>query len=349
LASERSGKVQTVTGLIEPAELGIALAHEHLLIDINFTRLIPREAAAKGRSLQPMTLDNLWHIRRDWTNAEDRRLDDEGEIIEEVGHFVRAGGRTIVDATPIGLGRDPLGLARIARASGIHVVMGAGYYSMEVPQPGLDEKSVDDITGEIVHDFDEGFGWPAVRSGVIGEIASSYPQHPNEARVLQAAVAAQQHTGAGLLIHPGRYPGAPLEIIQRVKELGGDPSRTTISHLDRTIFDHDTLGALADTGCYLEYDLFGQESAYYPYNPSIDMPNDAGRVNWITWLIERGHRGQILVGHDLGNKWRLRKYGGHGYAHLVENVVPIMRRKGLGEAELRAIFVENPARALTFR
>jgi phosphotriesterase-related protein len=349
MANTLSGKIQTVTGLIDPSAIGITLAHEHLLIDINFTRLIPREAGAKGRSMQPVTLESLWHIRRDWTNSADRLLDNEAEMIEEAGHFKRAGGVTIVDATPIGLGRDPLGLARISRGSGVQVVMGAGYYSMEVPQPGLDDKSVDDIAGEIVHDIEVGFGWPAVRSGLIGEIASSFPRHPNEVRVLQAAVLAQQQTGAGLLIHTGRDPGAPMETIDRVKEAGGDPSRVTISHLDRTIFDGGRLAALAETGCYLEYDLFGQESAYYPYNPNIDMPNDAGRVDWIRFLIDRGHLDQVLVGHDLGNKWRLRKYGGPGYAHLVENVVPIMRRKGFTDAELNSIFVDNPGRALTFQ
>src|SRR5437870_1378985 len=105
-----SGNVQTVTGAVEPAALGITLPHEHLLIDWNFTRLTPSEAGAKGRAMAPFTLESLWHIRRDWRNAMDRSLNDEDEIIEEVVLYKRAGGRTIVDATSIGLGRDPAGL-----------------------------------------------------------------------------------------------------------------------------------------------------------------------------------------------------------------------------------------------
>lgn len=343
-----AGKVQTINGPIDPSQLGITLAHEHLLIDINFTRLIPREAGIKGRSLTPVTIENLWHIRKDWKNSNDRILGDEDEIIAEANYFKAAGGSTIVDATPIGLGRDPLGAARIARATGLNVVIGCGYYSMEVPQPGLDDKSVDDITSEIVRDIEVGAGWPPVKAGLIGEIASSFPRHPNEERVLRASVAAQQQTGAPLLIHPGRNPKDPITIVSLVKEYGGDPSRVTISHLERTIFDQDTLGELADSGANLEYDLFGEESAHYPYNTEIDMPNDGGRIDWIQWLIARGHLDQVVVGHDLGNKWRLKKYGGPGYAHLVENVAPIMRRKGMSDDELNAIFVRNPARILAF-
>lgn len=348
MAGQLAGKIQTVTGIIDPADLGVTLPHEHLLIDINFTRLIPSEAGAKGRAGQPMTIENLWHIRRDWRNAADRNLSDEDEVIGEVLLYKRAGGNSIVDATPIGLGRDPLGLGRIARGSGVNVIMGCGYYTMEVPQPGLDDKPEATITAEIVHDIQEGFGWPSVRAGIIGEIGSTWPRHPNEEKSLRAAVAAQLQTGAPLLIHPGRNPRAPIEIIEIIKRAGGDPGRVIMSHLDRTVFDLDTLLELAGMGCYLEYDLFGQESSYYPYGPDLDMPNDAMRVNWLLRLMEHGYRDRLLVSHDLGNKWRLRKYGGHGYGHIIEDVVPVMLRKGMTPDDVEQILVRNPARALTF-
>ena len=58
--------------------------------------------------------------------------------------------------------------------------------------------------------------------------------------------------------------------------------------------------------------------------------------------------GQVLMAHDICNKHRLTKYGGHGYAHILENVMPIMRRKGFLAGEIDQILVGNPARALTF-
>jgi phosphotriesterase-related protein len=339
---------QLVTGLIDPSELGITLTHEHLLVDLNPAGRVPREASRKGSALAPYDTQNSWALAHGRENLDDERLLDEDEAILEASFFQRAGGRTIVDATTIGIGPDPLGLARIARATGLNVIRGAGYYTMEVPQPGLDEKSEDEIAAEIVRDIDEGVGWPAVRAGIIGEIASSWPRHPNEEKVLRASVAAQNATGAPLLIHPGRDPRAPIELMDIVAKAGGTPARTIMSHIDRTIFDYDTLRELAETGVYIEYDLFGQEQSFYPYDLKVDMPNDARRIDHIMWLFEHGFGERVVVAHDVCNKHRLRKRGGHGYAHLIENVAPMMRRKGMTLEQIETVFVANPARVLAF-
>ena len=70
-------------------------------------------------------------------------------------------------------------------------------------------------------------------------------------------------TGAPLIIHPGRNPKAPFEILDVLEQGGADISRTAMSHLDRTISDIDELVRLAQRGCYLEFDLFGIEVSNY--------------------------------------------------------------------------------------
>ena len=70
-------------------------------------------------------------------------------------------------------------------------------------------------------------------------------------------------TGAPLIIHPGRNPRAPFEILDVLEQAGADISRTAMSHLDRTISDVDELLRLAHRGCYLEFDLFGIELSNY--------------------------------------------------------------------------------------
>ena len=70
-------------------------------------------------------------------------------------------------------------------------------------------------------------------------------------------------TGAPLIIHPGRNPKAPFEILDVLEQAGADISRTAMSHLDRTISDVDELLRLAERGCYLEFDLFGIEVSNY--------------------------------------------------------------------------------------
>jgi predicted metal-dependent phosphotriesterase family hydrolase len=39
-------------------------------------------------------------------------------------------------------------------------------------------------------------------------------------------------------------------------------------------------------------------------------------------------------------------YNGHGFAHLIEKFLPILRTMGIGEGQIHTMTVENPARAL---
>jgi len=78
------------------------------------------------------------------------------------------------------------------------------------------------------------------------------------------------------------------------------------------------------------------------------MPNDAARINLLAGLIEAGFGGQITISHDICFKDKLVRYGGQGYSHILENVVPLMRRKGLDEAAVRTMLVDTPRRLLTF-
>ena len=119
-------------------------------------------------------------------------------------------------------------------------------------------------------------------------------------------------------------------------------------HICRTIADLKEVVDLAQTGIWLEYDLFGLENSYYPYNPSFDMPNDGGRMAHVLALIAAGHQDQLLLSHDIAYKSSLVKYGGYGYHHLLVNVVPRLRAKGVDDAGLRRLLVENPTRAFAF-
>ena len=342
------GKAQTVLGTVPANELGISLTHEHLLVDLGSTFSPPDDATSYSFAYQPVTTENLWWVRYNYGgNKDNMELLDEDTAIAEAARFKKSGGQTIVDATSVGIKRDPLGLARIARATGLNVIMGSGYYVHDYHPKSIVDKSEDEIVEEIVADITEGVGDTGIRSGVIGEVGCSWPLDENERKSLRAAARAQRLTGAPLLIHPGRNPQAPLEIMEIVRESGGNPTRTIMSHVDRTIFDNDTLDKLAETGCFIEFDLFGSETTFYPFSP-IDMPNDGKRLDFFMHLRDEGRLGQVLMAQDICNKHRLTKYGGHGYAHILENVKPIMRRKGFLAEEIDQILVGNPARALAF-
>ncbi len=346
--SELSGKIQTVLGPVAPDDLGITLTHEHLLIDLSTVLIEPQGASEIELSRQPVSLENLsWIIYHSESNIDNMILSDETTIIEEALRYKKYGGRTIVDATSIGIRRDPSGLARIARATDLNVIMGAGYYIHDCHPPDMDGKSEDEIVEEIVKDVTQGVGDTGIKSGIIGEVGCSWPMPNNEVKSLRAASRAQAITGAPLLIHPGVDPSAPKRAIEIVLEAGGDPKRAVMSHLDRTIFDFETLDRLAATGCYLEYDLFGNEKALYPLGP-IDLPNDARRLDFVFHLRDQGRLDQVLMAQDVCTKIQLTRYGGPGYSHILEHVVPIMKRRGLSQDEIDHVLIDNPKRALAF-
>ena len=344
-----AGHVQTVLGTIAPEQMGVTLPHEHLLIDFKVMFSEPAAASDKGRAYEPVSLANLGWVRQNFNaNLDNLRLTDEQVAADEILLFKRAGGSTVVDPTPKTLARDPLALARIARATGLNVVMGAGYYVHASHPPDMDARSVDALARELIADVTTGVGDTGIRAGLLGEIGTTSPWTDNEKKVLRAAVAAQRETGAPLMIHPGRHPRMPMELAEFVQKEGGDLRRTIMCHICRTIADVRAVLDLAQTGIWLEYDLFGLENSYYPYNPSFDMPNDGGRMAHVLALIEAGHRDQLLLSHDIAYKTSLVKYGGYGYHHLLLNVVPRLRAKGVDDAALRRLLVENPTRAFAF-
>ena len=340
--------VQTVLGPVRPEELGPTMTHEHLLINFLCMFTPPEEASELGRVYEPISMENLGRVRQDYYSYRDNLLlTDEDTAIAEAKLFARHGGGAIVDATTIGIGRDPLALARIARETGLHIVMGAGYYVDAVHPAEMYHWSELEIARGIVEDIKVGVGNTGVRAGIIGEIGCTWPLTSNERKVLRAAAAAQLVTGAPILIHPGRNPDAPFEILDVLTMAGANLSRVIMGHLDRTIFDPQVLLELAASDCYMEWDLFGIETSYYPLS-DIDMPNDVQRLDTIKRLIDEDYGHKIVIAHDICTKHRLSRYGGHGYHYILERIVPRMRRRGFSEEEIDAILVDNPARALTF-
>ena len=345
------GKAMTVLGPVAADELGIVLPHEHLLAYAPHVMTVPQEAGKRAVYHAPMSMEILSALKYGgMVNRENCQFLDAGAAIEEILAFRNAGGATVADVTSRGIGRDPAGLARIARVTGLNVIMGSSYY-VEAVWPAdwdMDARSEDDIARGIVDEICEGVGDTGVRPGIIGEVGCSWPMTANERKVLRASARAQRLTGAPLMVHPGRDQGAPLEIIAVLKEAGADLRRTIMCHVDRTIDREPVLKELAETGCMIEYDLFGYEGSYYAWTLPLDMPNDARRLRWLAWLIAEGHGNQILVSHDIYFKDKLVRYGGHGYAHILANVVPLMRRHGFTEETIHTILVENPKRVLPF-
>lgn len=337
------GRAQTVSGTIDPGLLGPTLMHEHLIWDIRTPAMV-----AEGDPGPEITLCNCFRMNYG-------RKKTPGNLVlrcretatEAVAEMVGLGGRTIVELSSGGLDPDPQGYVEIARRTGAHIVMGCGHYVDDYQAPANRGRSVEDFAAEMIDQIQVGAWGANVRAGIIGEIGCQSPWTDLEKRVMRGALLAQAETGAALNVHPGRDADQPQEVADFIRAEGYPTDRVIISHIDRTIFDDDRLLRLADSGVVIEFDLFGQENAYYPWS-DIDMPNDAGRLRLIRSLVARGHLPQIVISHDICYRTRLTRFGGHGYGHIFENVLPMMRARGFSEAEIDAIMVGNPRRLLTF-
>lgn len=337
------GRAQTVLGLVDPGELGATLMHEHVLWDIRTPTM--RAEPDQGPEI---SLCNCYAINYGRNKAfGNYRLSDEGIAEEELRAMAEAGGRTVVELSSGGLDPRPHGLVTLARNTGVHLVMGCGHYVHEYQPQANHGRSAEQFACEMVEQIQVGAWNTDVRAGIIGEIGCQAPWTDLEKRVMTGAVLAMNETGAALNVHPGRHPDQPQEVAEFVRALGADPTRVVISHIDRTIFDEDRLFRLADSGVVIEFDLFGMEQSYYPL-ADIDMPNDAGRLQWVRKLIDRGHLERITISHDICYRTRLTRFGGHGYAHIFANVIPQMRNRGFTAQEVDALLVGNPRRLLTF-
>jgi len=61
-----------------------------------------------------------------------------------------------------------------------------------------------------------------------------------------------------------------------------------------------------------------------------------------------GYIKQILLSQDIGQKIQLVSYGGWGYAHILREVIPLMRIYGITDEQIDTMMIENPKRLLPF-
>ena len=310
-----SGRAQTVLGPVNPAELGWVLPHEHTAIA-------------------------LWHIPNRWDYWELRR--DEPVIVEELAAFRAAGGGTVVDLTLDGVGRDPEWLAGLARATGLHVVMGAGWYrGAHYPAEALvDRRSVDALTDLIVRDATIGVGDTGIRAGIIGEIGTDKPWlSAQEERVHRAAARAARRTGLAITTHAVQST-VGIDQLDVFAAEGADLSRVVIGHADSTpSLDYHL--AIVERGAAVEFDFLGM--AFTP----LERHGEGRLVDILRELLARGHVERILLSQDVCHDGQLRRYGGNGYTYLAEAFLPRLRAAGVSDEEIRTMTVDNPRRLLT--
>lgn len=301
------GRLRTVLGDLVLAPDALILPHEHLLCDFS---------SVSGQ---------LDHILNEWELARD-----------ELAPVAAAGVGALVEVTPPDLGRDPAGLARIAQATGIGVVMATGWYRESFYPPEIDRRTVGGLAAEMIEELTAGVhvgDGRLVRAGVIGEIGTEHRYiTAREERVFRAAARAARETGAPLTTHTGVYPSGVAQL-ELLLEAGAPREQIIIGHADMHL-DGEYHRSLLRAGVMIQFDTTGR----------THLNADERRADHLVNLIREGWLGQLMISSDRCFKSDLRAFGGVGYDHSVVAFARLLADRGVSPEEFGVLTRENPKR-----
>jgi phosphotriesterase-related protein len=313
--SIREGVIQTVGGPIQPDQLGVTLPHEHLYIQ-------------------------FWEIpgRNDYAG----QLEDEQVLCEEVLAFKKLGGQSIVDCTVRDIGRSPEKLLRMSELTGVHIVMGCGWYREPYYPPGdlVDRRPVEDLAREIVSEINGGVTGSGIRPGIIGEVGTDKSWvSAQEERTHRAAARAHLATGLAITTHS---IGKPVGITELAifEDEGVDPRRVIIGHCDHPFclfLDYHL--EILKRGANVQFDTWG--------NKTPELDERAFQI--LIKLLDRGYADQLFLSQDVCKTQHLRYLGGNGFTYVLGTLLPKLRQAGVPEVLITMMMVENPKRVLTIK
>ncbi len=316
--------IQTVLGAVEPEQLGITLAHEHV-----FT----------------LTPDSQQQWSDEWD--EETRV---AEAITTLTALAASGVSTIFDPTVDGLGRNIPRVRRInEQVPDLNIVVATGIYTYaDVPGwfsargpgalPDLPEPMIDLFTRDIT----SGIQGTDVRAAFLKCAIDHHGLTKGVERIMRACAQTHLGTGAPMMVHthPGSQTG--LEVKRVLAEEGVAPTRVMLAHSgDSTDADH--LSSLADEGFLLGMDRFGIDT----------MLDFDGRVGIVVELCRRGYAGSMVLSQDAACyiDWVqpdvMPFLPNWNYLHVQRDVVPALLAGGVSQEQVDQMLVANPRRFLT--
>jgi phosphotriesterase-related protein len=348
---DMSGKILTVAGPMEPSALGQTLMHEHIFIDFQDPKPKSSLAANISADRPSLSLQTLsaTRSRRIGSARDSQALGDFEEMRAEVLEFKKWGGQAIADMSNIGLGRDPQALWQMSNATGLAIVMGAGWYYKDYHPLDMDRRTVEQLSDRIVRDIVVGVDGTNIRSGIIGEVGiTGNPLTENEVKSVRASARASRLTGAPISFHVGGYREEKFRVLDVIASEGVDLSRVVMGHSWSAARGEDNLAfnrRLLERGVFIEVDYLGVIQAGAGV---LGGRNDRAVAQGVMEMIRAGYGDRILVGHDICNKLQLKKYGGTGFSYISEYFLPELRHLGATDVDIQRIMIENPRHALTF-
>jgi phosphotriesterase-related protein len=318
--------VNTVRGPVEVADLGRTLMHEHLVFGY------PGHDGDR----------TMWSISEETLIANACRAVEAAKA---------QGFGTLFEVTPNDCGRSPELLRRIAEATDTNIICATGYYYEGEGAPAyfgfrsLFADVVAEVSDLMVTELTEGIAGTGIRAGVIKLGTSEGRITDYEHNMIKAAARAQQATGAPIVTHTQSGTMGPDQA-RRLVEAGADPSKVVIGHMCGNAKDLDYQLATLAHGVGIGFDRIG-------LNNMFNDITDDDRMDTITVLVDRGYGNRIFLSQDSVNNWLGRDVQGFydlpatehwKISRIGEYILPGLRRRGLGDADLDGLVIGNIAR-----
>ncbi|MEP7294241.1 MAG: esterase [Chloroflexota bacterium] len=305
--------IQTVSGDVPVESLGKWLPHEHLFTDLRGP-LTPGYAQGDPAKVAAV-------LRPYLAEAEAR------------------GVTALVECSTLGVGRNIQVLRHLASITPIHIIAATGVYKEGFIPPDLLDLSAEALADLWIRDLTEGIDGTSSRAGFIKVALSDTGPTALEVRSLQAAARASRATGAVIASHTIGGAAARREIAI-LTEAGHDLHRFIWVHA-HTEPDTQIHIEAAKQGVWLEFDAVG----------AVDWHPQDALLESVLALLEAGYAGNLLLSHDAG--WYNpgepdgipKPSGFRGYTALFDDFIPKLKARGIGDATIQQLIVENPAAA----
>lgn len=301
----------TVKGKIKPSELGNTLIHEHVLVDfIGADKITP----------------DRWN---------------HDEVIKKVLPYlleIKARGiKSMVECTPAYIGRDVALLQKLSDQSGLNILTNTGFYGASdnkyLPALAFSE-SAEQLADGWIAEFENGIDGTMIRPGFIKTGVNSGSLSGIHQKLIIASALTHLKTGLTICSHTG--PALPaLQEVELLKTMGVSPTAFVWVHANGS---NDDFVETGKTGCWISLDGISEGSL-------------TQNAELIVFLKKNGLFNQILISHDAGWYRPGELNGGEfrGYTTISDRLLPLLKQKGLKEADIRQLMVTNPAKAFSLR
>ncbi|MEX0288039.1 MAG: phosphotriesterase [Flavobacteriaceae bacterium] len=314
-----TAQIITVNGAIEPQEMGLALIHEHIMVDW-------------------IGADSTGYHRWNRDKIVERAL----PFLEELKVY---GVTSFLDCTPAYLGRDPYVLKKLAELSGINILTNTGYYGAR-NNKFIPNRLMNDSPGQMaehwINEYNHGIDGSGIRPGFIKiSVEDQDVLSETHEKLIRAAALTHLETGMTIVSHTGK-DGPAMAQLKILKEMGVSPEAFVWTHAQNGTID----GYLraAGQGAWISLDHVNGQS------------NDgSGNITWfvktLLALKAKGVLDHVLISHDAGWYRVGEKNGGNfrGYTDLFTKLVPRLKANSFTQKDIDLILKENPQRAFTIQ